>query len=81
MPAHEPQTWYIYAYSFVLLISLFMLAATIIFVFLHCQRVLALDSSPGTCGVGIGWVLIGMAFAAIAGYSGWQVYRIMQQGE
>jgi uncharacterized BrkB/YihY/UPF0761 family membrane protein len=78
MTRPKTRTWELWSYGFVLVLSLFMLAATVIFVFLHCRLVLAADSIPGTCGVGIGWVLVSLAFVAIAGYAGWQLYGMVK---
>jgi hypothetical protein len=56
-----------------------MLAATILFITSHCANVLESTGAPGTCGIGIGWILFCIGFLAIAGYSGWNLYLLLRE--
>lgn len=71
-------SWEVYAYSFSLILSLAMMAAVILFTSSHCKNVLGSTGMPGACGLGVGWLLFVVAFLAIAGYSGWELLRIMK---
>jgi hypothetical protein len=73
-----PRPWDAVAYALALLISLGMFAAVLLFISSHCERVLEQTGAPGACGLGVGWILICIAFLVIAGYSAYQLY-VMQK--
>jgi len=55
-------------------LSLAMLTCLFFFVFARCEQIFREDGGQYDCGVGIGWVLVGLAFVAIAGYSAYLLY-------
>lgn len=74
-----PRPWDTIAYWLTLLLSLGMLAEVIVFISSRCERVLEQTGTPGACGLGIGWALICIAFLAIAGYSGYELYGLWRE--
>jgi hypothetical protein len=61
---------------FTLGLSLAMLAYLFFSVFARCEQIFQEDGGQYDCGVGIGWVLVGLAFVVIAVYSSYFLYRL-----
>jgi len=57
-------------------LSLAMLAYLIFSVSSRCEQIFREDGGQYDCGVGIGWVLVGVAFVGIAVYSTYHLYRL-----
>ena len=74
-----PRRWEAFLYGFVLFLSLSMAAAVILFISSHCERVMESTGTAGACGLGVGWILFLLGFLAVAGYAGWQLYRVLQE--
>ena len=71
----------IFGCCFTLGLSLAMLACLFFSVFARCEQIFREDGGQDDCGVGIGWVLVGVAFVVIAVYSLYRFYGMWREGE
>jgi len=79
MNALFPRPWDAIAYWLTLIISLAMAIEVILFTSSHCDQVYQQTGVPGACGLGIGWIIVCMAFLVIAGYSAWELYGLHKE--
>jgi len=56
-----------------------MVVFTLGFLSSHCEWVYQVTGIPGACGLGAGWIIIALAFLAIAGYSGRELYLLLKE--
>ena len=62
-------------------LSLAMLIYLFFSISARCEQIFSEEGGQYDCGVGIGWVLVGLAFVAIAGYSVYRLYGMRGEGE
>lgn len=71
-----PHPWDQVAYAVTAIIALLMAAIVPLVIASHCEWVYQATGIEGACGLGAGWILIMLAFLAIAAYAGRELYRI-----
>jgi hypothetical protein len=69
-----PHPWDSVAYAGICILSLAMAVIIPGFIQSHCEWVYATTGISGACGLGAGWILLTLAFLAIAAYAGMQLY-------
>jgi len=74
-----PQPWDSLSYAGVCIVSLAMVVFTLGFLSSHCEWVYQETGIPGACGLGAGWIIVALAFLAIAGYSGRELYKLLKE--
>jgi hypothetical protein len=74
-----PRPWDSLSYAGVCIVSLAMVVFTLGFLSSHCEWVYQETGIPGACGLGAGWIIVALAFLAIACWSGWELYRLLRE--
>jgi hypothetical protein len=79
---HEPSPRTLEKYIYASSVFLCVLCLMLIFVFVsrQCERIFMEDGGQADCGVGLGWVGLGVAVVLVAGYSAYRLYGMYRQG-
>lgn len=74
-----PRPWDSISYAAVCIIALAMAVFTLFFLSSHCEWVAAETGVQGACGLGYDWILVTLAFLAIAAYAGRELYLLLKE--